>query len=520
MKKIFLWILPVAVVAICLFVIACNDNNKNVSVDDVTLDKNEITLELVNDSYRLVATVIPDNATNTGVVWSSDNHNVATVDDDGLVIATGEGKCTITVRTDDGDKTATCNVSVPKQPPVEIPVADIALDETDLTLKKDDTWQLTATVTPENASDKSVTWTSSDTQVATVNKNGLIVAKGYGECFITVTTVSGGKTATCKVAVPSKVTSVSVNKSQIIIIPGKTSKLTATVYPGTATNKNLIWSSNLPQIATVDKDGVVKGVAKGTAVIEVKTEDGGFTKTCEVTVLDPDKYIVTTWPEESDYWYRFNYSGITGIAAGKQSIVNPNVWLKNRNYKQTMYIANPGDWIIEANANTGWGGVQCYPGSGWEMDYPEIPIKNIKSMVSSWEVEFPQDASKVAAWACYDNWYNNWAVEVMITVATTAPNNYNGKTDATATFNGQIWHMQEYTKGKFYVWKRGEDHQHVVNMLKGEVDLQQFVVWMEDNGYLKAGSTWTMGGFGYEICDTRGVDQIFRLNDFKVHIER
>ena len=168
----------------------------SVSVTGVKL--NTETLELfTGNTATLTATVEPDNATNKNVTWSSNNADVATVDN-GTVTAVGAGKTTITVTTEDGTKTASCTVTV------TVPVTGVTLSQTQASLyynRTPNTLTLTATVAPDNATNKDVTWTSSDSTVATVDQNGLVTALARGTAVITATTVDGGKTATCTVTV-------------------------------------------------------------------------------------------------------------------------------------------------------------------------------------------------------------------------------------------------------------------------------------------------------------------------------
>ena len=150
-----------------------------------------------------------------------------------------------------------------------------------------ETTTLTATVTPSNATDKSITWTSNAPEVAGVNDNGKVNAIKAGEATITVTTKDGGKTATCKIVVKAAtvaVTGVILDKTDISLENGKSEALAATVLPTEATNKNVTWSSDKPEIATVDASGKVSAVAIGEATITVTTEDGGKTATCKVKV--------------------------------------------------------------------------------------------------------------------------------------------------------------------------------------------------------------------------------------------
>ena len=168
---------------------------KPVAVTGVTLDKTTVVLA-EGETETLTATVSPENATNKAVTWTSSNEGVATVAD-GVVTAKAAGTATITVTTADGSKTATCAITVKA---ATVSVTGVTLDKTSVTLTKGDTETLTATVAPENATNKAVTWTSSDENVATV-ADGIVTAKAAGTATITVTTADGRKTATCVITV-------------------------------------------------------------------------------------------------------------------------------------------------------------------------------------------------------------------------------------------------------------------------------------------------------------------------------
>ena len=167
-------------------------------------------------------------------------------------------------------------------------VTEVKLDKTSLTLDVGESDTLTATITPSNATDKSVTWESSDTNIATVDANGKVTAVAPGTATITVTTVDQSKTATCEVTVTAAtvpVTGVTLNKTSTSLYVGDTETLTATVEPSDATNKNVTWSSDDTSVATVDASGLVTALARGTAVITATAADGnGANATCTVTV--------------------------------------------------------------------------------------------------------------------------------------------------------------------------------------------------------------------------------------------
>lgn len=249
-------------------------------VTGVKLAPTEIILD-VNGTRTLTATVEPANATNQKVTWSSDNESVATVDNSGNVTAKAAGTATITVTTEDGAKTATCKVTV--NAPQTVPVTGVTLDETELTLEKDGSQTLTATVAPTNATNKDVTWSSSNPEVATV-EGGKVTAVSEGTA--TITAKAGEQTATCTVTVTKAdvaVESVTLNPTTLTLEKGGTGTLTATVAPENATNNTVTWSSSNPEFATV-ANGTVTAVSAGTATITVTTADGNHQATCTVTV--------------------------------------------------------------------------------------------------------------------------------------------------------------------------------------------------------------------------------------------
>ncbi|MCI6918267.1 Ig-like domain-containing protein, partial [bacterium] len=143
--------------------------------------------------------VYPDNSTNKNVSWKSSNTSVATVNN-GVVTALKAGTATITVTTEYCGKTATCQVTVNER---IYNVESVSLDKTNITLTEGDSETLTATVYPDNATNKNVSWKSSNTSVATVN-NGVVTAIKAGTATITVTTEDGRKTASCQVIVDAK----------------------------------------------------------------------------------------------------------------------------------------------------------------------------------------------------------------------------------------------------------------------------------------------------------------------------
>ncbi|MDR2497025.1 MAG: Ig-like domain-containing protein, partial [Tannerellaceae bacterium] len=242
------------------------------------------------DTTQLTAQVLDASdvlATDQTVTWSSSDETVAKVHPiSGKVIAVNSGQTTITVTSVDGGHQASILLEVGSP----VAVTGVSLNETTATIGADGTLQLTATVAPANASNKNVTWSSSDITVATV-VNGLVTAVSTGTATITATSVADPtKTATCTITVdpPVAATSVTVSPNAANLGVGATQQLTATVNSATsgvpATNQNVTWSDGGLGFATVDVNGLVTAVAVGTETITATSADGGFTATATITV--------------------------------------------------------------------------------------------------------------------------------------------------------------------------------------------------------------------------------------------
>ena len=205
MTKRLLLVLTALVCTFCLAfgLAACKSNDDNgdnsdtttVAVESVALNKTELTLE-VGGSETLTATVKPDNATDKTVTWSIAPEGIATVAN-GKVTAVAAGTATVTATA--GGKSATCSVKVNAKTQTTVAVESVTLNKTELTLEINVSETLTATVTPENATDKNVTWTVEPAEGIVTVVNGLVTAVGVGDAVVTAT--ADGKSATCKVTV-------------------------------------------------------------------------------------------------------------------------------------------------------------------------------------------------------------------------------------------------------------------------------------------------------------------------------
>ena len=248
-----------------------------IGVEGVSLNKSELSLSFGGKAV-LKPTLQPSYATNQTIFWSSSNESVATVSPAGEVQALSNGTAVITVTTEDGDKTASCEVTVGGG------VESISLDQTELSVYVRESVQLNATILPDNAIDKHVLWSSSDESVATVTGTGVVICRGTGTTIITATSRQGGLTATCLVTGLNHVASISFAKKDYVVYLGEPLTLVPNISPDDASNKTVFWSSSDESIVTVSSTGEVNGVSLGTATITATTEDGGKTATCSVTV--------------------------------------------------------------------------------------------------------------------------------------------------------------------------------------------------------------------------------------------
>ncbi|PID90790.1 MAG: hypothetical protein CSA97_01095 [Bacteroidetes bacterium] len=244
------------------------------------------TYELqVDETATPTVSIEPSNATNKGVSWSVAPAGLAKVTG-GKIIAMSAGTATLTATTEDGGFTATCTVEISDKPTGWVDVDGVSLDATALEMKVGEEKSLVATVEPEDASDKTVSWESDNEDVITVDTEGKLTAVGTGTAIVTVTTKHGMQTAECTVNVyaATPVESVSLDATSLELKVGEEKSLVATIAPEDATIKTVSWASSDESVATVDASGKVVAVAAGTATITVTTVSGAKSADCTVTV--------------------------------------------------------------------------------------------------------------------------------------------------------------------------------------------------------------------------------------------
>ncbi len=245
------------------------DPTTEISVTNIKLNKTNISINK-GESVKLTATLEPTEVSGAEPDWLSSNPEVATVEK-GKVTAKTVGTAIITAKI--GKVEATCKVTVKN------PTTRITLNKTKINLVKGKSITIKATITPKDSTDK-VVWSTSDKKIATV-ENGKISAKGAGTA--TITTKAGNKEATCKVTVKIPATKITLNKTKINLVKGRSITIKAAITPKDSTDK-VVWSTSDKKVATV-KNGKISAKQAGTATITAKA--GSKKATCKVTVKVP-----------------------------------------------------------------------------------------------------------------------------------------------------------------------------------------------------------------------------------------
>ncbi len=265
----------------------------NVTNPVIALTLDRISAELmVGQQMTLQATCTPSNADNINVSWSSNNEDIASVNN-GVVIARGLGDAIITARSVNGIE-ATCKITV-----VPTPVTSLSLNTTSVDLIKDATYQLVCNITPEDATNKGLVWTSLNSGIASVNESGLVTAMSTGTTTIIVSSASNSEiTASCTVNVTTPVTSIKLEHEALELLVDDEVQLIANCMPSDADNANVVWSTTNGEIAIVSQDGIVTAMGEGDVAIIATTTDGTkLSASCQVHVKRHKQSII--WNQEA-----------------------------------------------------------------------------------------------------------------------------------------------------------------------------------------------------------------------------
>ena len=329
----------------------------------------------VNGTGTVAYSVLPENAYNKNVSFESTDAGIAAVNSNGVVTGVSAGETTITVTTEDGGFTGACTINVYNQA-----VTGVTIEPSEAELTAGSSTKLTATVLPENATNKNVVYSVDDESILSVDQDGNITGLSLGTATVTVTTEDGGFTASAEITViPVQVTGVSISPKSVSVALGHTIQLTASITPSNAANKNLSWSVSDETIISVDGQGTVTGLSGGTATVTVTTEDGGFSASAEITVYYAP---ANTWTAIGTN--RINNNGFCGVFNGDGYAVR-GIYINTQESYQGLF-GNSGGGSIIANlgvaesyiyGDTYVGGVVGYNGAGYnDVEYSGGTVTN------------------------------------------------------------------------------------------------------------------------------------------------
>lgn len=322
----------------------------------IILDKTSLTFN-VGDTYRLTATVNPANAYDKTMKWTSSNPAVVEVENttayENLLTAKSSGSATIFAETNDGGFIAYCNVKVLQ------PVTGITLSNTEITVRKGTEFYLNAVCAPDTADDKTIVWSTSDAQVATVSSDGKVITVGVGQCIITATNPASKQEASCTVVVLEPLTGLTLNTYYQNMVKGTRFVLVPNVEPATASNKNVTFWSSDSDIATVDEKGVITAVKGGVCEIVVTTEEGSFTQKCVIAVKE---YVDTITLSDKSRYLNYGASYTISATVGPESASDKGIiWSSSNesilkvNQYGTISGVGYGTAIVTATAADGSG---------------------------------------------------------------------------------------------------------------------------------------------------------------------
>lgn len=297
--------------------------NKKIEVESIELSEHDISI-FVDDSMNLDITILPEDATNKKVTWTSDNDIVASVKD-GLITGIGHGKATIKVTSSNKDIYDECHVRVIGKEAEQIEIA-----EKEVTITLGESKELSLTINPSDLMEF-VKWTSSDPNIVSV-ENGIIKALAGGKA--TIKAIYGTKEAISEVEVFVPVTGVTLNKENTNLVINTTEELKHTISPASATVKDVKWTSSDPSIVSVE-NGIIKALKSGTATITIIVD--GMKASCTVTVTVP---VTDIKLNKSSITLRKDNSETLSATITPSDATNQNITWKSSNDKIATVDAN------------------------------------------------------------------------------------------------------------------------------------------------------------------------------------
>lgn len=308
--RIFVWI-PF------LFLTACGE--REIEVASIALSRSSAELE-IGETLSLKATVSPSNAAYDSITWTSSNATVATVSDSGLVSALSEGNTTITVMAD--GKKASCSITVIKG---YVAVSSLTLNKEKLELFKGETETLRVTISPDDATDKAITWTSSAPEIVSVS-GGSVSAIEVGDAIIYAK--AGDVSATCSVSVkPVTATGVKITGAKQSVFIKDTLWLSYGFTPEHAEPVPMRWTSSDESVLSIDQDGVCIAISEGAVFVSVSNDDASLSDSVEIKVNDP--YMKVGQAYSSKWGFECTVNSIQVSSSGSKMTCSVSYTIKN-----------------------------------------------------------------------------------------------------------------------------------------------------------------------------------------------
>lgn len=344
MKNKLLIIGGIIIIFIIIGISLIPNNNKNVIIDTQSIQLSTTNVNInAGQSMQINAYILPEDATNKNLIWTSLNTNVASVNN-GLITGINPGNCMIYVETENGKMSRIITVTV-NPVIVNIDVNKITVSNKDIELFIGDSTTIDYTIEPSNATDKMVAFNVDDRDIVSIDENHIITGLREGNTFITLVSINGIKEKV-NITVKSKVidvTNISLDKSQITMYIGQSGKINATVIPTDATDKMVTWKSSNTNIATVNSNGEVFGIRSGDAIITA-TSSNGKVASCKVKV----NQFVT---EANDYYEPpINVSGANSVASCQSDSLRYNIINYNGDDLAFIWLKHPARQLNNALA--------------------------------------------------------------------------------------------------------------------------------------------------------------------------
>lgn len=300
-----------------------------IPIEGISLNTSTLSI-LLGTSETLVPTIIPVDATNKDVIWTSSNTDVAIVEN-GKVVSKKIGSAVITASI--SGFRATCKVNVVES----VALTSINLNKSNITIKENYTEILDVIYSPSNATNRKVTWKSSNTSVVTVDSEGKITGIKPGSATITAISNDGGYVSACEVtveAISKKVIGIDLDKKELSITVGEKAVVTATITPSYAENKNIVWSSSNKDVASVN-NGEITALSIGTTEIKAISEDGNKEVVCNVTVISQPIKSISFVSEEQNVYIE-SKTKLNTISDPKNSTIENPIWTSSNEEVATV----------------------------------------------------------------------------------------------------------------------------------------------------------------------------------------